>query len=136
MNEKETRPEGLTLEQMEAALYLLATDGTDCFCWFPKSGGPFYVLDLEFKGQGDVTQDSYSIGFNLNDCFHWATADTEVIPWGEIVAVRRALAETPRDDRFWWILDWAAQKRGHEPEFADYREKMAEFRARRDAAKA
>ncbi len=121
----------LTYEQMEAAFYLVSSDL--CFIWQDSQGGPF-VRSTEIQPYPGV---KYSLGPNLNDTFYYACADTEVIPWEEVVAVAGHLRTLADDtERNWWLTDWATKKRGHDPKIPQVLAKLNEWRQKwKDAAK-
>lgn len=114
----------LTYEQMEAAFYLVAID--QCFVWQKETGGPFLTSD-----RVALQPLVFSIGPNLNDTFHYCTADTEEIPWDEVVSLATLVRSKPDStDRDMCLVNWAARKRDAMPHVKPTKEALEAYRAK------
>lgn len=104
-------------------------------------------------GEDFMYNDEYDELFvMLNDTFYYASADAETIPWEEALALlegykaqwekfikSRIAATDPEEkksldahmhDHFYYLVDWAAKKRGHDPQIPQVKEKLDEWRSR------
>ena len=120
---EETR---LGYEQMEAAFYLVASDL--CFLWFDARG------DFVRPRVDACVCVRYTIGANLNDTFYWGTADTEPIPWDQVVDIANAIRGMSHTDQCWWFVDWAARVRGLEPTIPEVKAQLDEWRRTRETS--
>lgn len=116
--------EKLSYEQLEAAFFLVATDlAFICF----EGASPFVgPAETEMRSLLRVT---YQVETNLNDTFYWACADSETIPWDEVVGIVAKLKTLDTDkERSYYLVDWASKKRGHDPKIGQVVNELNAFR--------
>lgn len=116
--------EKLSYEQLEAAFFLVATDlAFICF----EGASPFIgPAETEMRSLLRVT---YQVETNLNDTFYWACADSETIPWDEVVEIVAKLKTLDTDkERSYYLVDWASKKRGHDPKIGQVVNELNAFR--------
>ena len=121
----------LSYEQIEAALYLVADD----LCWICLHDhgvpvGPAAEETVSGRNAGYVC---YTVEARMNDTFYWASSDFETIPWDEVVQVAndcRSMSDTM--DRYYYLVDYAARKRGHDPKIPQVLKELNEWRRKRN----